>query len=401
MAPDGRAAGPTRDRVASLDLLRGLAVVLMAVDHTRDYVHAAAMNFPPEDLAQTTAPIFLTRWITHFCAPAFMFAAGLGAALRLDRLPSKRHLSTYLVTRGLWLILLEVTVVRLGFFFGMDAPLLFLLVFWALGLSMIGLAGLIYLSPLVLLALSAALIALHNLADGAMAPFGADAQWLWRVLHQPGVLVPGDPTVIVAYPLVPWIAVMGLGYCCGPILKSAPDRRRRMWLSIGAIACVAFVAMRAANVYGDPRPWAPQPTTIFTLLSFLNTTKYPPSLLFLLMTLGPACLLLGMADRARPAATHPLLVFGRAPLFFFVAHVPLIHAIARAMTWARYGGGATFLSLPPPTLGTDRAIFPGDYGWSLVAVYLVWVIVLVALYPACAWIGRLKATGRARWLAFV
>jgi uncharacterized membrane protein len=388
-------------RYPALDLLRGIVVVLMALDHTRDYVHAAAMDFPPESLARTTVAVFLTRWVTHVCAPVFMFAAGLGAALRLDRLVSRRELSVYLATRGLWLIVLELTVVRLGFFFRMDAPLVFLLVFWALGLSMIGLAVLIHLPPRALLVVSLALIGLHNLADGVTVPALDVWSGLWRVLHQPGPLLAGPPTVIVGYPLVPWIGVMALGFCCGPIVRRPDAERRRIWLAMGAAACLAFVLLRGLNVYGDPRPWSLQPQAGFTLLSFLNTSKYPPSLAFLLMTLGPAWLALAWGDRLRPRDSHPLTVFGRAPLLFFVLHIPLIHAVALGMTWLRYGA-APFLLVPPPTLGTDRAAFPPDYGWPLWTVYIVWLAVIVVMYPVCRWRGRAgTARRRSHWLAYI
>jgi uncharacterized membrane protein len=362
-------------RVASIDLLRGLVMVIMALDHTRDFVHRDAMAFRPEDLAQTTPAIFVTRWITHFCAPVFMFCAGLGGFLRLERGRSTGEMSRFLVTRGLWLIVLEVTVVRIGFFFNVDySGLVLLLVFWALGLSMIGLAGLIRLPFRVIVVLSVAMIVLHNLFDGVRgASLGAFA-WLWRILHEPGLLSIGPPTVVVGYPVVPWVGVMAAGFCVGRV--------------------------RAINTYGDPNPWSGQRTPIYTALSFFNTQKYPPSLLFLLMTLGPGLVLLGWIDRARPADRRPLLVFGRVPFFYFVVHLPLIHALAIGITWLRYGG-APFLWTPPPTLGTARDVFPPDYGWSLGVTYLVWLVVVALMYPICLWFMRLKQRRRDWWLSYL
>lgn len=392
---------PTRVRVQSVDILRGLVMILMAIDHTRDYVHSAAMAFPPEDLSQTTPAIFLTRWITHFCAPAFVFCAGIGAFLRLERGGTKADLSRFLWTRGLWLVLLELTVVRAGFFFiDLDSSPVFLLVLWALGMSMIGLALLVHLPYRVLLVVSITTIALHDLFDRVTPEqFGAFS-WLWQILHVQGLLTAGPPLVIVAYPLVPWIAVMAAGYCFGRVYQLETERRHRVLLRLGLGLTVTFLVLRALNGYGDPRPWSVQDQTSHTWLSFLNTTKYPASLDFLLMTLGPAILFLAWADRLRLSERNPLLVFGRVPLFYFVVHIPLIHALAIAMTWARYGA-APFLFLPPPTLGTPRDVFPPDYGWDLWVVYVVTGAVVLALYPVCLWLSRLKARRREWWLSYL
>jgi uncharacterized membrane protein len=388
-------------RVSSVDLLRGLVMVIMALDHTRDFVHAAAMAYRPEDLTQTTAAIFLTRWITHVCAPVFMFCAGLGAFFWLERRGgSTAELSRFLWTRGLWLIVLEFTLVRFGFFFNFDYSLLILLVFWALGISMIVLAALVHLPFRVLAGLSAGLIALHNLTDGIRAASFGGASWVWNVLHQPGVIPTGGPLLLVAYPLVPWIGVMAAGYCFGRVYRLPQERRARLLVRLGLGLTAAFIVLRLLNVYGDPNPWAGQRTALFTLLSFLNTTKYPPSLLFLLMTLGPSIAFLGWFDRARPGERNPLLVFGRVPLFYFVLHLPVIHAVAIGLTWLRYGV-QPFLLTPPPTLGTARELFPPDYGWSLGFTYVVWIAVVVALYPVCLWFSRLKQRRREWWVRYL
>ena len=387
-------------RVASIDMLRGLVMVLMVIDHTRDFVHAGAMDFPPEDLARTTPSIFLTRWITHFCAPVFMFCAGLGIWFRLERGGTLAGLSRFLLIRGLWLIVLEFTVVRLGFFFNLDFSVLLLLVFWALGLSMIAMALLVHLPYPVLVAVSVAMIALHNLADGVSAERFGMLAWLWRILHQQGAVVTGGPVLFVAYPLVPWIGVMAAGFCLGRVYRLPADRRRAVLIRLGLALTAAFVVVRALNVYGDPRPWAGQSRPLFTLLSFLNCTKYPPSLSFLLMTLGPAIALLGWLDRARPGVRHPLVVFGSVPLFFFILHIPLAHLIGIALTAVRYGA-APFLWLPPPTLGTPRNLFPSEYGWDLWVVYAVTAMLVALLYPACLWLARLKARRRDWWVSYV
>jgi uncharacterized membrane protein len=388
-----------RTRVDAVDLLRGLVMVLMAVDHTRDFVHAAAMNAPPEDLRSTTAAIFLTRWITHFCAPAFMFCAGLGVYFQRERGVGRVELSRFLLTRGVWLIVLEVTAVRMGFFFQIGVDPLILLVFWALGLAMIALAALVYLPDRAVFAISVAMIALHNLFDGVRPDqFGA-FDWLWKVLHVQSLLST-SPTVILAYPLVPWIGVMGLGYVAGRVYRLAPQERRRLLLSCGIGMSVAFVALRALDVYGDPRPWSVQATATLTWISFLNTTKYPPSLLFLLMTLGPALVCLAWVDGVRVGERNFLRVFGRVPLFYFVLHIPLIHAVAIGLTWLRYGP-APFLLTPPPTLGTPRGVFPPDYGWDLWIVYAVCIGVVLLMYPVCLWFMRLKDRRQEWWLRYL
>ena len=393
-----RAARDDRGRVQALDILRGLVMVIMALDHTRDYVHAAAMAFQPEDLARTTPAIFMTRWVTHFCAPAFMFLAGAGAFLR----PStalRPGLSRFLFTRGLWLVVLEFTVVRAGFFFDLIGPPFILLVFWALGMSMMALAVLVHLPYGALLAVSVGMIAAHNLTDGvAPAQFGSLA-WLWRILHVQGLLTAQPPT-LVAYPLIPWIGVMAAGFCFGRVYHLELERRRQILLWLGAILTAGFLLIRGLNVYGDPRPWSVKSQAIFTVLSFLNTTKYPASLSFLLMTLGPAMLFLAWADRIRVGDRNPLLVFGRVPLFYFIVHIPLIHLFAIGLTWLRYGA-APFLFEPPPTLGTPRELFPPDYGWDLWVAYAVTAAVVATLYPLCLFYARLKAKRRDGWLSYL
>jgi uncharacterized membrane protein len=393
--------GPVREnraRVQALDILRGLVMIIMALDHTRDYVHAAAMAFQPEDLARTTPAIFMTRWITHFCAPVFMFLAGAGAFLRQGR-PGHAGLSRFLFTRGLWLVVLEFTVVRAGFFFDVSGPPFILLVFWALGMSMLVLAALVHLPSGMLLAVSVGMIAAHNLTDGvAPAQFG-NLGWLWRILHMQGLLTAQPPT-IVAYPLIPWIGVMAAGYCFGRVYGLESERRRRLLRRLGLTLIAAFFVIRGLNVYGDPRPWSLQGQPVFTVLSFLNTTKYPASLSFLLMTLGPAMLFLAWADRLRVSERNPFLVFGRVPLFYFIVHIPIIHVVAIGLTWLRYGA-VPFLFEPPPTLGTPRNVFPPDYGWDLWVAYAVTAAVVAALYPLCLFFARLKAKRHDEWLSYL
>ena len=378
-------------------------MVVMALDHVRDFVHRAAMVSLPTDLARTTPFLFFTRWVTHICAPAFMFTAGLGAFFWWHQRRTKPQLSTFLVTRGLWLMALELTVMRVAYDFDITLrdPLL-LLVLWALGACMVGLAAAIWLPARALAAVSLAVIMLHNTLDRVPASHFGGFAWIWNLVHQPGVFRVGPSLVIVGYPLVPWIAVMALGFVTGHVFMLDAPRRRRCLIAAGAGAVAAFIVLRALNIYGDPVPWSPQRSAAYTVLSFLNTTKYPPSLAFLLMTLGPVLLALAWFDRRALTAPNPLVVFGRVPLFYFVVHFVAAHLIAVALAWVRYGTAArAFTFHPVPSMGGPRDLFPSDFGYDLWVAYLVWVLLVAALYPACRWFVRLKSHRQDWWLRYL
>lgn len=391
-------SAPT-SRVPSIDALRGLVMIIMALDHTREFFHAGAMSFQPDDLTRTTAALFLTRWITHICAPVFLFTAGVAAFFWWRRGRTKSQLSRFLWKRGLWLVVLELTVLRFAMFFSLTSGLVILSVLWVLGWSMVALGVLVHVPVRVLAALSVAVIALHNLADGIAATQFGSAAWLWNILHQPGIFRVGEAIVLVAYPLVPWVAVMAAGFCFGPVMTLDPPQRRRWLTRLGLGLTLAFFALRALNVYGDPAPWSTQVSGM-TVLSFLRTTKYPPSLAFLLMTLGPALLLLSWLDRVRFAPTNPLLVFGRVPLFYFLVHFYVIHLLAFPLAWLRYGEVA-FLLNPLPSLGGPATLYPPSYGYDLWVVYALWTTVVALLYPLCAWFARLRERRRDWWLSYL
>ncbi|MCC7154763.1 MAG: DUF1624 domain-containing protein [Bryobacterales bacterium] len=374
-------------------------MIIMALDHVRDFFHSGAMSFQPDDLARTTAALFLTRWITHICAPVFMFTAGMGAWLSLRRGRTKAELSSFLVKRGLWLVFLDLTVLRFAMTFSLTTGLVLVSVLWALGWSMIVLAGLIHLPVRWLTVLSAAVIALHNLLDGIQAAqFGA-AAWLWNVLHQLGVFPVAGAQVLVSYPLIPWFAVMSAGYCCGQIFDWDPDARRRLLLRLGSALTLAFLIIRAINLYGDPQPWTAKVPGM-AILSFLRVTKYPPSLDFLLMTLGPAMLLLAWFEGKQFRFSNPLIVFGRVPLFFFAGHFLLAHLLAFPLAYFRYGTAAFVLHLLP-SLGGDAKLYPPGYGYSLPAVYVIWVGVVLIMYPVCRWFAGVKKRRRDWWLGYL
>ena len=346
------AAETPRARLLAPDLLRGLVMVLMALDHTRDFFTTA--RFDPLDLARTTPALFLTRWVTHFCAPTFVLLAGASAYLYGRRGRTRAEVSRFLLTRGLWLVVLEVTVVRFGWFFNVDYIRTGGQVIWAIGWAMVVLAGLSYaLSVRAVAAVGVGIIVGHNLLD-PLTPdhFGAWG-WLWTVLHEGGPINPADRHQLVeAYPLLPWIGVMCAGYGFGALLVLPDLRRRRVLLTLGLSLMAAFVALSLLNRYGDPAPWTPQRTPFLTLLAALDREKYPPSLLYLLMTLGPAIAALPLLERWPEGPPRRFfLTFGRVPLIYYLLHLPLIHALALvAALVTGFDPGFLFVSAKPGSM---------------------------------------------------
>jgi len=388
---------PARARIESVDLLRGVIMVLMALDHTRDYF-GAPVN--PTDIATTTVALFFTRWVTHFCAPVFFLLTGTGACLALRR-RSVAGLSRFLLTRGLWLIFLELVVVRcLGWQFNFDYHLTAVTVLWALGWAMIVLSALVWLPASVVGIVGAVIIVTHNLFDGVQASSLGAFGPLWTALHAPGVLwTDGTHTVFAAYVLIPWVGVTAVGYSLGQVYRWEPERRRRFLVRMGIAAVVAFIALRAVNIYGDPSRWAHQRSALFTALSFINTTKYPPSLLYLLMTLGPALLFLRAVDGRTPSALQPALVFGKVPMFYYVLHIVLVHLIAVGVCVARYGSAHWMFESP----SIDKYPITQPPGWPvpLPVVWLIWVCVVVLLYPVCRWFAGVKRRRTDWWLSYL
>jgi uncharacterized membrane protein len=374
-------------RLRSIDALRGLVILLMALDHVRAFFTEA--RFDPLDVSQTTAALFMTRWITHLCAPTFVFLAGASAYL-MSRRMSSAELSRFLLSRGAWLILLEFTVVQFGWFFNVRYDMgLFMQVIWAIGASMIALAALAHLRIGTILAVAVAMIAGHHLLDGIdPAQFGAWAP-LWNVLHVKGQ----TPFALALYPLVPWIGVMALGYCAGTLFELDASARRKWLLRAGIGALATFVALRFSNLYGDLHPWAAQSSMTMTLLSFVNVSKYPPSLLYVLVTLGIGCLLLTMLESARERVLDVLSTFGRVPLFIYILHIYVVHLAA--------GIGAYLTGHGTQVLGNLFLSLPDGWGYGLPVIYAVWAAIMLALYPACRWFARVKATRREWWLAYL
>jgi len=397
-----------RGRVNAIDLLRGAVMVIMMLDHTREYFHREALNFDPSDLTKTHTLLFFTRWVTHFCAPVFVFLAGTGAFLRAARCKSKSELSRFLITRGLWLILLELTVIRVIVWFNLDFHFAFMLqVIWVIGVSMILLAGLIYLPLRVIAIGSIAMIALHNLLDHirvqsftvSVNSLSGVSDALWMLLHQQGmVLLTANVYGLLLYPLIPWVGVLAAGYCFGAFYQWEAERRRRMLLRLGAGLLLGFVVLRGLNVYGDPSRWSVQANGWFTVLSFLNVTKYPPSLLFLLMTLGPAMLVLAWVEREREGAfARVLITFGRVPLIFYVGQWLTAHGLA-VMVGYLAGQPTGWLLVGPMDQPRPN---PGNLGFSLWVVYVFWLLGVLLLYPLCRWFAELKRRRRDWWLSYL
>ncbi|MGA2020197.1 MAG: heparan-alpha-glucosaminide N-acetyltransferase domain-containing protein [Candidatus Sulfotelmatobacter sp.] len=381
-----------RVRIESIDVVRGVIMILMALDHTRDFFGNSAVN--PTDPATTTIPLFFTRWITHFCAPVFFLLTGTGAYLSL-RKKSKRELSWFLFTRGVWLIFLELVVVRcFGWQFNFDYHLVLLNVLWALGWAMITLSVLVYLPASVVATFGLLMIATHNLFDSVRS-----SNPIWSILHSPNFILnhPGH-TVFVAYALIPWIGVTAAGYALGQIYGWPSERRKAFLLPVGIGLCAVFFILRGINLYGDPLRWSTQRSAVFTVLSFLNTNKYPPSLLFLLMTLGPALLFLWAVDVRAPQWLRPALAIGKVPMFYYLLHIPLIHLVAIAVCYARYGQVHWMFESPSP--GQFPITPPPGWGYSLPIVYLLWALVVVTLYPLCRWFAGLKQRRNDAWLSY-
>jgi uncharacterized membrane protein len=396
--PRSRVGPEPRSRVESVDVLRGVIMFVMALDHVRDFFGHPGVD--PTDPAHASVALFFTRWVTHFCAPVFFLLAGTGSFLALRR-RSPAELSRFLLARGAWLLFLDLFVVRcFGLQFNFDYRVTVIVVLWALGWAMIVLAGLVRLPVGVAVWFGAAMVALHNAFDGvSAAAFGALAP-LWTILHAPGVLY-SSPRVIVrvSYPLIPWLGVTALGYGLGQIYLWPAARRRAFLLRLGLALCAAFVALRAVGLYGDPSPWSAQATPVRTVLSFLRTTKYPPSLLFLLMTLGPALLLLAALDRGTPAPLRPALVVGRVPLFYYVVHMTLIHLVAVAVCLARYGSAHWMFESPRPDVFPFTP--PPGWGFDLPVVYLIWLAVILAMYPLSRWFAGVKRRSDSPWLSYL
>jgi uncharacterized membrane protein len=379
-----------RSRINSIDLLRGLVMVVMALDHVRDFFSVSGGNVREVG----DAGLFLTRWVTHFCAPTFILLAGVSAYLYQARGHSTRDASRFLLTRGLFLIVLELTLVRVAWRFNYDLSIFVFQVIWVLGAAMVVLAVLVHLPRWAIAAIGLAMVAGHNLLDGIRAEDLGPAGFIWAFLYQPALLRAGGVGVYPLYSLLPWVGVMALGYALGPIMQLEPSHRRRWLFGLGAGISVGFVLLRATNLYGDPAAWTGHDSVLSTVLSFIDCEKYPASLLYLMMTLGPMLMLLAVFEGARGRMAGSIITIGRVPLLYYVAHLYLIHALAVLYATATVGDSAWLFAGAPLRK-------PAGYGLPLSGLYVVWLLVVVSLYPVCRWFADLKQRRREWWWSYL
>jgi uncharacterized membrane protein len=388
--------GIRTNRIESIDLLRGLVMVIMALDHVRMYFGYGTWYAEPTNLATTTPLLFFTRWITHFCAPAFVFLAGTSAFLYGIRRSNIKETARFLLTRGLWLIVVELVIVNFAWTFDITYSFHILQVIWAIGISMVVLSVLVFLPTVWILVIGVLLVACHNLLDPVTVQGSSASDLIWYILHQPHSFFIGSTHLVnVVYPVLPWIGLMALGYVSGTFYKNDfPAEQRRRWLFlIGVCATLLFLLLRGFNFYGEPHPWRMQGSPIFSLMSFLNTTKYPPSLHFLLMTLGPALILLAALEPLANQLAKPILVFGWVPFFYYIVHLYVIHALAMLLLmyqghdWHEY-----ILSARGITSGALR-----NFGVSLGAVYAIWIAIVILLYPVCQWYQKVRKNNPSKW----
>ena len=389
-----------RNRIESIDLLRGIVMIIMALDHVRDYFHYDAFLYSPTDLNKTDVFLFFTRFITHYCAPVFVFLAGISAHMYGSK-RTRRKLSFYLLKRGLWLVFAELFIITLGWTFNPSYPVFHLQVIWVIGISMIILSAIIYMKSLYILVAAVLLIAAHNLLDNVHVPGNGIATFLWSFLHEPADFVAGRFHIFVRYPVLPWIGIMALGYYFGRLYHPEYDavKRKKILLNSGVGAIAIFVILRSFNFYGDAAQWSIQKNTVFSILSFFNVTKYPPSFLYALITLGPAMIFLSLAEKPLNTVTEKVAVFGRVPFFYYVIHLYLIHLFAIIGTIiSGYHWSAMILSDR-----VNRVAELKGSGFNLAIVYLVWIAIILLLYPCCKWFDRYKRNNQSTksWLTYL
>lgn len=387
-----------KPRVSSIDLMRGIVMVVMALDHARDFYHADVLDFDPTDMEKTTPFLFFTRFITHFCAPTFVFLSGTSIRISLQR-KTKREASKFLLTRGLWLILLELTICRMGIIMDFAFTLYIFQVIWAIGISMVFMSALVHLSPKTILIIGLIIIFGHNTLDGiTFKPEDGAMYVVWSYLHAQAFINVGPLQLFVIYPFLAWLGVMMTGFGFGILYTKDfdPEKRRKLLIQTGLVSIALFIILRFINIYGDPAPWQTQRNAVYTFMSFLNCTKYPPSLLYILMTLGPVSLILSLMEKRNQTGLNFFLVFGRVPLFYYILHFYFLHASAILLYVARSGKSFSELQLGLPTFG-----IPAEGRYSLAGVYLAWICVILLLYPLCKWYNNYKSTHSQWWLSYL
>jgi uncharacterized membrane protein len=386
-------------RIESIDLLRGFVMIVMALDHVRDFFHITSWTDDPLNMATTTPALFLTRWITHFCAPVFVFLAGTSGWFQHQR-KSTKELSRFLITRGLWLVLVEVLIINFAFSFDPNYSFIGLQTIWSIGISMIILGLAIWLPFPIILALGLLIVLGHNSLDFYEARHVPPYGFIYSLLHhQGGFPLWGNHVLFIMYPFLPWAGLMMLGYCFGKLFTSySGAQRARVLTLLGTGIILFFIALRTINIYGNPEPWTVQKNQLFTFLSFIDTHKYPPSLLYMCMTIGPAILFVAWAGHIKNSFTRFVTVFGRVPFFYYVLHFFLIHIISSLFFLSR--GHTVAEGMQGAAKGLPNFVAPTE-GYSLWVVYAVWIFVILSLYPLCKWFSEYKKTHSQWWLSYL
>jgi uncharacterized membrane protein len=386
----------TSYRIDSIDLLRGLVMIIMALDHTRDFLHKDAWTDDPLNLATTTPILYFTRWITHLCAPIFVFLAGSGAYFQSLR-KNKKQLSLFLIKRGLWLVFIELVVLDFAFNFDIHYTFFVLQTIWSIAISMIILGLMIWLPYTVIFLTGLVIVLGHNTLDFYEKTLKTSPEWWYSMLHLPGQYKLWDGhTLFIFYPFLPWAGLMMMGYCFGKLfLKFEGVDRKKMllWLGFGVIAF--FILLRATNEYGDPGRWSTQKNGVYTFLSFMNVQKYPPSLLYMCATIGIGILFLAFTGNVKNGLTKFITVYGRVPFLYYILHFFLIHTISAICYLSR---GHSFAEGLKPHQGgfVPQFIVPGE-GYSLLTVYIIWICIVLSLYPVCKWFSDYKQAHREKW----
>ena len=387
-------------RIAAIDLLRGIIMVIMALDHTRDFFHKDALVADPLNAATTNFILFGTRWVTHFCAPGFVFLSGLSAWLQHQRKTTK-ELSIFLITRGLWLIVFDLFIMSFVFTADIHFSLFILETLWSIGAGMVILGLMIHLPFMAILITGLLIVLGHNLINIAEAGRSTPVPLWWNMLHQPGIKpLDSGHSLFVFYPMLPWAGLMLLGYCCGKLFThTEAAKRNRLLLLTGMSAIALFLVLRFINIYGDPLAWKKQPTALQTFFSFMNVQKYPPSLLFIFATIGPLLVVLSFIKTTSGNVAKKVMVFGRVPLFYFVVHFFILHVV-QIITYL-FSGHTVEEGMKGSTASLFKFSAPGE-GVSLGFVYLIWIAIVLLMYPICKWYDSYKAAHKEKkWLSYL
>ncbi|GAB3923250.1 DUF1624 domain-containing protein [Mucilaginibacter myungsuensis] len=379
-------------RIHSIDILRGIIMVIMALDHVRDFYSNA--TFDPLDLSKTSVIFFMTRFITHFCAPTFIFLSGTSAFLSLSKKKTKKEASLFMLSRGLWLLFLEMTIISFGWQVDTGFHTIFAQVIWAIGWSMVIMSVLIFLEPIYVGIIGLILIFGHNAFDGIKSASFGEGKFLWMFLHEQNFYqISSDRGIFFLYPLIPWVGVMAAGYAFGTLFKFGPDKRQALFIKIGLASILLFLILRGLNIYGDPFPWQHQSVWWKNILAVLRVQKYPPSLAYLLITLGVSITALGLLERTDNKVSRIFTVFGRVPMFYYILHIYLIHGSQII--------GALLSGVTKQQLEQGGPGKPNPFGFDLWAVYLIWFTVVFILYWPCRWFMKVKQRRKEWWLSYL